>query len=407
MALTLTTADSALKEFYLPAVRDQLNQETPMLNIIEPKGVDVEGRRAVLSLRVARSAGTGARAEGGTLPTAGNQGYTEERVVMRYNYGRIQINGPAIAAMKSDKGSFVRAVDSEVKGITTDLKQDINRQLWGTSNGVIATCGTTTASTTVVLATATTAVQMRQFFVGQLIDIGTLAQLAAGSGGRVHGASITTVNAAAKTLVISSAVTTAGTDFVATAGNGGSGANQKELTGLQTIVTDTGSLFNVDPATYAVWAATNNNNSGTNRSITEVLMAQVLHAIEIASGETPTHIIGSHGVVRAYANLLMAAKRYIGTTALKGGYAAVPFTAGGGELPVIADKDAPANKFHYLNDKHLSFGRESDWSWMDQDGAVLSRVSGVDAYEATLFIYADLFTDQRNAHGVLADLTEA
>jgi hypothetical protein len=48
----------------------------------------------------------------------------------------------------------------------------------------------------------------------------------------------------------------------------------------------------------------------------------------------------------------------------------------------------------------------SDWSWMDSDGAVLSRVSGQDAYEATLYKYTELACSQRNANFVIKDITE-
>jgi hypothetical protein len=46
----------------------------------------------------------------------------------------------------------------------------------------------------------------------------------------------------------------------------------------------------------------------------------------------------------------------------------------------------------------------SDWSWMDRDGAVLSRVSGEDSYEAVLYWYADLTTDKPKAHAFLRDV---
>ena len=143
MALSLSTADSALKEDYLPPLREQLNNANVLDAIVSKNTQDVEGRRAVLSLHVSRNSGVGSRAENGTLPTAGNQGYAEERVPVYYHYGRIQISGPVIKAMKSDKGSFARAVDSEVKGVKTDAARNYNRQRWGTSNGVVATAGTT------------------------------------------------------------------------------------------------------------------------------------------------------------------------------------------------------------------------------------------------------------------------
>jgi len=46
----------------------------------------------------------------------------------------------------------------------------------------------------------------------------------------------------------------------------------------------------------------------------------------------------------------------------------------------------------------------SGWEWMDEDGAVLSRVSNSDAYEAVLFKYADLATDRPRAHSFLRDI---
>ena len=161
MSLTLTNADAALKEDYQPAMREQLNNTVQFLAQIERNSKDVEGRRAVLSLHVKRNSGVGARQDGGSLPSAGAQGYAEERVPLRFNYGRIQISGPTLRAMKSDEGSFVRALDSETKGVVTDLRRDVNRQLFGTSDGVIAATDVTAGSTTVVLSLTITSADKR------------------------------------------------------------------------------------------------------------------------------------------------------------------------------------------------------------------------------------------------------
>ena len=40
----------------------------------------------------------------------------------------------------------------------------------------------------------------------------------------------------------------------------------------------------------------------------------------------------------------------------------------------------------------------------EEDGAVLNRVPNVDAYEGTLFLYAELATDGRNSHALVKDL---
>mgnify|MGYP001384185854 CR=1 FL=1 len=57
MALSLSTADAALKEDYLPPLREQLNNANVLDAIVSKNTQDVEGRRAVLSLHVSRNSG--------------------------------------------------------------------------------------------------------------------------------------------------------------------------------------------------------------------------------------------------------------------------------------------------------------------------------------------------------------
>lgn len=401
--LTLTNADAVLKEDYLPGVREQLNNEG-IIATFEKNDTDIiEGRRAVLAIHVQRNSGVGARAELDNLPTAGNQGYTDEYINLRYNYARIQVSGQTIRQMKSNKGSFVRAVDSEMTGAVNDLKVDVSRQAWGTSDGVIAATGTTTASATVQLAASTTVVQMREFAKGDLVDIGTVASPTT----VVAGATIQSVNVAALQIVIDSAVTTSASHRVFRAGAGGT-TPQKELTGLQTIVAATGALFNIDPATYPVWASYVDSNGGTLRSVTESMFAKAQQNVHINGGEDIEVWYCSDGVHRAYAALLLGLKRYPNTVDLKGGYKGLAAAAGGTtEVPVTWDRFTPGNSAFGLKSSRITEYRASDWEWADEDGAVLQRVIGKDAYEAFLFKYADVATDKRNAHGKIVDLTEA
>lgn len=406
MGQTLTNADAALKEFYLPPAREQLNNDIKFLTTIEKNSKDIEGRRAVLSLHITRNSGVGARAEGGTLPTAGSQGYTEERVGLRYNYARIQLSGQVIKAMKSDNGSFVRAVDSETQGAVRDLKRDVNRQLFGTSDGVIAATGVTTASVTVVLAAAATNVQVNQLEAGMKVDVGT-----AGSPASVVTAAVVVSvdkTASPKTVTIDSAITTTTAHRISRTGSGGATTAQKELTGLQTIVASSGALFNVDPATVPSWASSVLSNSGTNRTPSENLFEQAIMDNQVASGSEIELFITSPGVSRAYSNQLTSIKRFNDTQDMKGGYKSIAIDAAGvSGVGITWDRDAPANKAFGLDLSALKQHEMSDWEWMDDDGAILSRVSGADAYEAVLFKYHELTTDQRNAHTLVSDLLEA
>lgn len=402
MALTLSTADSALKEDYQPAIREQLNNSVMFLQQIERNTKDVVGRRAVLSLHVRRNSGVGARGEGGALPAAGSQRYAEERVSLRYNYGHIEITGPTIRAMRSDEGAFIRALDSETEGVTNDLRRDVNRQLFGTSDGVIVEVGAGSSTTSIVFATTATAVQKRQIEVGMLIDVGTSSPFTSVGTQR----EVTAVSSSAITVTPAFAGAPASGDKVVRSGSGGSSTLQKELTGLQTIVAASGSLFNVDPSTEPAWAAYH-DDAAADRLFTEQLAAKTIHNVSINGGVDFNLIMTSDGVTRSFSAQLSAMKRSVNTLDLKGGYKALAVTAGGNEVPLTWDRDAPSKTALCLTTSHLFQHEASDWEWMDEDGAVLSRVSGRDAYEAILFKYHELTTDKRNAHGLVTDLIEA
>src|SRR5262245_14274530 len=202
MAFTRTTADPVLKEYYLPLVRQILNNKVFLLSQVEMNSEDIEGRRAVLAINTGRNSGIGARAEYGTLPTAGQQGYSEERVTLKYNYGRIEISGPAIASTQTDAGSFVRAVQSETQGVTRDLRNDVNRQLYGLGTGQIATLNAAASGNTATLQTAAfTPTAIRQLTVGMRVDIGTSANPTATASNRT----ITSVNTTAGSFVVDGA----------------------------------------------------------------------------------------------------------------------------------------------------------------------------------------------------------
>lgn len=419
MALSFSTANSILKEDYKDLV-DQLNQKFFILQMIENLPADdVVGKRAYHALHVTRSSGVGNRAEAGTLPTASNQGYTNAYVPMRFAYGRIQINGPTIKAMQTSKGAFLKAVDSEMQGITNDLKRDLNRQIWGTSDGVIATCGTTTTSTTVVLLNAT-ATQVRQLWAdgGMVIDIGTVASPTA-----VASARTVTGYTGTASITISGAnvSTTSSTHKIFRTGNGGATDNsgtvndgQKELTGLQTIVNSSGTLHAVDPSTYPVWAATVDGNSGTNRAPTESLINKNIHAAEVLSGDTVDLLLCNYGVHENIAADMRSMRRNIDTVALKAGYSGIRWSIAGefdNDSPdkvLKLERDTPNNKLFGLSSKGLvSYSMSDGFEWMDMDGAVLSRVSNTDAYEATLFRYLDIACKRRSSHFRIDDLSEA
>ena len=399
-AQDMTQFDAALKEDFLPGIRKIFSEKALLDSYAQKNTEDVEGQYARLAIHAGPSGGIGSRgAVGATLPTAGYQKLAEEQVSMRYHYGRIKVEEPVIQASKTDKGAVVRALATEIKGMAPNLKRDLNRQRYGTSDGVIAATALSSNSTTINLAATTTQIQMRQFHINMVVDIGTVASPTGVASART----ITALSRSGLTITVSgAAVTTATTDRVFRSGNGGDSTNQKELTGLRTIVDSTGSLFNIDPASVPDWASVEDSTSG---APTEDKFRAMLDDVSIYSGTEADFAVTDHGSHRAYANQLTAAKQFVNTVDMKGGYQGLEILGPGGSIGINADRDCPSGHAFFLSSEHYIDFVSADYQWMERDGHVLKAVSGEPAYEAVLFTYREQATDNRAAHAKATALT--
>lgn len=147
-AAILATYDEVLKDIYLPAIQDYMNNDRFLAQKIEVNEQDVSGKVAHIENHYGRSSGIGATYDGGPMPEADYQKYKKSDVPMKYNYGRVAFSGPTIAATRDEKGAYASVVENEIQGIVKDIMKDINRQYWGTGYGIIARLGGPTVPTT-------------------------------------------------------------------------------------------------------------------------------------------------------------------------------------------------------------------------------------------------------------------
>jgi len=404
MAATLATIDSYLKEVYQGRIREQLNDEIVALKRITRSGSgvtnEVGGKYVTFPIHTRRNAGIGSRFESEALPTPGQQGHAAARVNLKYAYGGVQLTGQAISLSDTDAKAFAKALDNEVEGLKNDLKKDMNRQVYGSGNGAIGVASGANTGATVPVYDA------RLFQVGAVVDTQT------GNTVDNSGLVIDSVDVAAGTVTFT---TTPGTaladgDIIVRKGSGVAAAGNRELTGLAAIVSDSGTLYNIDPSTEPEWKATVDDNSGTLRALSESLMINMVDSIRTKGGST-TLILQSLGVRRAYFNLLSQLRQTVNTQQFTGGFTGLAFTTDQGEIPVVADPDAPLNKQWFINEDALTYYRDEDWHFIDRDGSMWKQVrdnSGdYDAYYARMVEYHELGTDRRNSHGLIDDITEA
>lgn len=406
MAATLDTIAELLKEVYQGRVREQLNDEIVALKRIERSSAGVTnetgGKYVTFPIHVRRNAGIGSRHESEALPTPGHQGHAAARVGLKYAYGGVQLTGQAISLSDTNPKAFAKALDNEVNGLKDDVKKDMNRQIYGTGNGAIGVATGANSGAVVPVEDA------RHFQIGMVVDTQT--------GTTVDNTALTVVSVdltpGANTVTLSATPGTATVsgDLIVRSGSGPSASGNREITGFAAIVDDSNAIYNINPSVEPEWTSEVDENSGVNRALSEGLMIQMVDRIRTRGGKTSL-ILQSLGVRRAYFNLLSQTRSTVNTQEFTGGFKGLAFTTDQGEIPVIADVDAPLNTQFFLNEETFTLYRDEDWHWLDRDGSMWKQVrdsSGdYDAWYARLAEYHELGCDRRNSNGVIKDITEA
>lgn len=402
---SLALANALLKNVYQNGTNEQINNDTPALGEIKSSAdniTTVGGAGVRFSVHFGRNHGIGARLEGEKIPAAGQQTFAVANTGLKSLYGTIQVTGQLMNQAVKDYQSFVNAVDSEVTRIKTDLAKDQNRQVYGDGTGTLATVATSgTASATIVFN------DTRYLSIGMRVD---LLQ-----GTTLSNPTPTVRNPTANTfLTITGINTTTGAvtfdQTVATFTSGdaivrsdGTINNWKrEWTGLSAIVSNTGVLHGIDPATWPDWASTVTTGVGT---LTELKMNAVVQAIR-SKGSKPTRVLTTPGCYNAYWSALQAMRRYTNKTDLDGGLGGLTFGTPYGDVPLLTDFDCPAGTMWFVNEKEIHINTNVGWEWIDEQGGMWQKVAGYDLFVAEMRNYSEITTTRRNAHGVLKGVTE-
>ena len=395
-----------LKEVYTPRIVEQLDNYTVFMSRLTKSSDNISqefgGKYVYFPIHVGRNSGIGSRLEDEVLPAAGQQKYDGGRVKLKYGYGAIRVTGPSVALSDSNPKAFAKVITEETEGLTRDLGRDFNRQLFGNGNGALGyfSAGSTGA-------TATIADSARGLGPDDYVDIYDAAGTATATGVR-----IVAVDYATRAITFSAAQTVVASGFVTRAGSGRHAVQgNREITGLKSIISNTGVLYDIDPALQPVWKAQQLTKRANPVTIEED-MTLMTDQIFAAGGKTSL-MITTQGVRRAYAKELMSLRQTVNRTEHEGGFSGLKFTSDGpsGEIEMLVDLDAPKGEIQFLDMSDLTLYRDKAWSWLDRDGSMWKQdVSGggpKDAWRAEMTEYHELAISRRNTHGKIVSITEA
>lgn len=415
---TSTTLSDVLKRLYLPKVREQLNNEILVQQILSLNTEDIEGLQAVLSLHYSRSKGVGARRELANLPDAGVQKYKQATYDLAYLYGKIMVSGPAIVRTRTDAGSWIRAMRSELDRIRDDLALDFARQVYGNGDGVIATVSSAASGGTgnpdVLTLTSAEALVKGYLYPGFTMDVGSIGTPTA------HAAAMEIVDVDPELATVYIAEGTkasiAGGDKVFREGANDASGTAEMTAGIQSLVSTT-------PATQTTVGGLSSVTNRFWRNITEDasdapdsgalsldLLMKIYNKANAAGAKTESlTVLTTPGQVRKlFASADFATKvRFNNTQEMKGGFSRIQFDAGQGAVTLQADRLAPWGKVYFLDTKHIEFFSPGEWDFLSRDGLTIRWLDNKDAFQSVLFKYANMGTDRRNTSAVIFGLTES
>ena len=424
MAQTTTQADPILQNYYLPVVREMINQRAILLFGYSPAqleagsgtmnaangetmdyrgiardsdSVEFAGRQWVIALHTSRNESGTARAEGGTLPTPGQQGWADLVDKIKKLYKQIQITGFALELTERSVASYLRLLETETTGAVNDLRKDMNRQAFGDGRGTL--CQISADGTNTV-----TVDNLQYLRVGMIVDIINQSTDAVLASQRT----ITAIAPSTRIVTYSGADVTAvaGTHVLAVEGNW-----KLEINGLRNItrsdLSQNYTMHGIDSSVAGneYWKA--KQADGGNGVFDEDAGQLMLDQIGAEGWETQM-ILTTRGIRRRYVNTLKAQKRWNDANAgtMHGGFKYIDYNG----FPLVFDDDCPKQHMFFIRpDDYLWVNLYGmDFRWMNRDGAILRKVENPDqdAYKATLYKYADMGITNRKVQGVTYNLAD-
>ena len=413
MAATLSTLSAVMKQFYLGPLQDQLNNEIMAFDLFQKEKVDWVGREAIIPVRTARNTQTAFSANA-SLPIAGQQTYASLTVSAKYLYGRMEIQGPAIAQAKASVGAFINGLQVELDGAMETVKNSADQAMF-TGGGAVGFLN-----------------ERENFGANTNIEFsGNIDLIPEGAGSKVAGTLVRldTYKSIAVTMYrdagakqhikFDAPVDTRDIDGAGTAAAGTAhlviiGNKTEESMGIYGNLGEK-THFGVDRSTgtdvvlQSIIRAANLDGTGDRVDLSTGRLQALLDDIATASGSTPDCMIAHYVFRQQYVGQLSftstATTATSRTKSVDNGDAG--FDMGSlsfNGIPLKVSRHCGKGLVIFLHTKSWSLVQIEDPNLADLDGNVLSRVTGSDSYEAYVRYYYNLVCKMPNRNAILVGL---
>jgi hypothetical protein len=392
--------EGVLKDVYLGTIRDQFPYGRVLDSLLENNSEDFDGLQGVVSIRLSPPGGVGYRSEdtGGAssaLPDSIRQTVKHAYIPMAYLYATFAISGPYLASGKTTAGAFAKPIQDEMEQLSEAIRKYANVYNFLDGSGALA-------KITAIDGTTITVDRWCPLFE----DTRKIDSFTAKSDGSQHldGATISSPDPENLQFDVDAIGTAAVDDFIFV--DGTRGVAQMGLTGIVDDGTFLSTHQGVSRTDNWRWRGLKLHNNGVARKLTEKLLTQAI-AVARSRGINPDLIVGTAFQMADLCEELQLQRRFVNPEKkLAGGLRALEFNG----VDFTDDMDAPPGYTWMLTKKDLAFFVLKMLHWMQEDGAILSRVKDShgrkDSYEGTLCMYRELASYRNNSHIRIEDLEE-
>ncbi len=391
--LSITSLNDVLRSFYLDVVQKQINRgASPLYDMIEKTSVAVSGKNAVVPVYYGISGGIQTtRDDGADLPVANPCLRATLEVPLRNVYGVIDISDKALRVNKNSAEGVIDVLGTEIQAMVNSARHSLNRMLWTTGDGVVATIGDLTGSTSRIRFPVA---DTRLLSPGMVVDAYRGSTL-------VHSAlRVADVNHDQKTVTLTKAVPSASP---LQAGDKLCAYNSRadELHGLPYLFDgDSDDYFGASKSQFSGVCGTSRNLSG---ALTTEAMQDFLDLLETRSDVTPDLIVCDKKLRRDYIQYLQANRTNIDYLNLDGGFRTLSYNG----IPLYGEKFCPSGEMYFLNTDSVKMVQLADWEWLEgNNGTILNRLDDKAGYQAVLVKYANYVATVPQSLGRLYGVTD-
>ena len=374
MSQNLKTFEKALKEYYLPAWRNQLGIE-PSALLGKIKKHKLASNKIVASAPVGLSGGFGYGAEGQATPQAGGVRVERFETNAKDMYVNVVISEKAVK-LTGSSGAMANALETEVKGAYETAKWNLGRSLFGNGTGILTTAKALgSAGNTIEVDDVT---YLKEGLIIDIYATGGASPQTNGAGRR-----ILSVDKANKTITIGGDAATFSAGFITV-----QNSYNIEITGLGAIFDDNiKTLYGVNKSANPFIKPVVINGGG---DVNDTVLTKALRQAKNDKNSNIDMILCGDDAYDYYSEYLRVNNIRVESHTLKGGFNAIKFAFGNKEVDIVNESFVPAKEMWGVETGCLEL-HSLDWNFAElQGGGIFNLMENQSAYRALLVNYGDL-----------------